>query len=148
MKNSETITVFQFNSRVLHINIDDLTHEDSLASPKGGGNSINWIVGHLLTSRDDIFEMIGIERRCSPDIVKTYSRGTENVTKDNALNISELVKMFDASQKPLEEKIAEMDYSAKPNELKNLTFLAFHEAYHCGQTGILRRVAGKEGAIK
>jgi hypothetical protein len=26
--------------------------------------------------------------------------------------------------------------------------LAFHEAYHAGQTGILRRVVGREGMIK
>jgi hypothetical protein len=24
----------------------------------------------------------------------------------------------------------------------------FHQAYHSGQTGLLRRMAGKEGAIK
>ncbi len=148
MKNSETVTVFKFNNRVLHINIDDISHEESLASPKGGGNSINWIVGHMLASRDDIFEMIGLKRQCSEDITKTYSRGTQNVDEVNAVNIKDLIKMFDATQKPLEDKIAEMDYSSNPSELKNLTFLAFHEAYHCGQTGILRRIAGKEGAIK
>ncbi len=36
-----------------------------------------------------------------------------------------------------------------PNEtvrsLLSVTF--FHQAYHAGQTGILRRIAGKEGAI-
>ena len=28
-----------------------------------------------------------------------------------------------------------------------LSFLQFHETYHAGQTGILRRLAGKKGAI-
>ncbi len=26
--------------------------------------------------------------------------------------------------------------------------MAFHEAYHCGQLGVLRRMAGAEGIIK
>jgi hypothetical protein len=29
-----------------------------------------------------------------------------------------------------------------------LTTLMFHQAYHAGQTAVLRRIAGKEGAIR
>jgi uncharacterized damage-inducible protein DinB len=29
-----------------------------------------------------------------------------------------------------------------------LTTVMFHQAYHAGQTGVLRRIAGKEGAIR
>jgi uncharacterized damage-inducible protein DinB len=29
-----------------------------------------------------------------------------------------------------------------------LAFLQFHEAYHIGQAGLLRRLAGKDGAIR
>lgn len=29
-----------------------------------------------------------------------------------------------------------------------LTTVMFHQAYHAGQTAVLRRVAGKEGAIR
>lgn len=130
------------------MNTDDVSHEESLAAPSGGGNSLNWIVGHMLVSRDDISEMIGLERKFTNDRFKAYERGTQNVTSENAIDIIELIKLFEGSQQPLEEKIAEIDYSAKPDDLKNLTFLAFHEAYHVGQTGILRRIAGKEGAIK
>jgi hypothetical protein len=148
MRNTETISVFKFNNRVLHINTDDMTHAESLASPPGGGNSLNWIIGHMLVSRDDINEMVGLERKFTDDKFKVYERGSQNVSADDALDIIELVKMFESTQKPLEDKIAELDYSEKPDDLRNLTFLAFHEAYHCGQTGILRRIAGKEGAIK
>lgn len=148
MKNSETITVFTFNHRVLHINLDDVTHEESLAAPDSGGNSINWIIGHVLVSRDDIFESLGMPRRFSAEMTKIYERGSQNVSRESAVDIKELLKMFDDTQKPLTDKIAETDYTEKPDGLKGLTFLAFHEAYHCGQTGILRRVAGKEGAIK
>jgi len=29
-----------------------------------------------------------------------------------------------------------------------LAFFQFHEAYHAGQVGLLRRLAGKEGALR
>ncbi len=29
-----------------------------------------------------------------------------------------------------------------------MTGLAFHESYHCGQLGVLRRMTGAEGIIK
>jgi uncharacterized damage-inducible protein DinB len=29
-----------------------------------------------------------------------------------------------------------------------LTTVMFHQAYHAGQTAVLRRIAGKEGAIR
>jgi len=32
--------------------------------------------------------------------------------------------------------------------MSDLHTLIFHQAYHAGQTGILRRLAGKEGAIR
>jgi len=31
---------------------------------------------------------------------------------------------------------------------KQLAFFQFHETYHVGQTGLLRRIAGKEGVIR
>ena len=148
MKNKETISVFQFNNRVLHMNLDDISHEESLAAPQGGGNSINWVVGHMLVSRDDIFELLGMPRLCSAELTENYKRGSSNISPGKATNIKELLRLFDETQKPLVDKISEMDFTGKEDNLRNLTFFAFHEAYHCGQTGILRRAAGKEGAIK
>lgn len=147
MKNTETINVFNFNNRVVHVNMDDVTQDESLV-PAGGGNSLNWVIGHMLVSRDDILEEVGLARRCDDELVNTYKRGSHNVTSENARDIKELIKMFDATQNPLVDKISELDFTDKPDKLKSLTFLAFHEAYHCGQTGILRRIAGKPGAIK
>lgn len=148
MKNKETISIFQFNNRVVHMNLDDITHDESLISPASGGNSLNWVVGHMLVSRDDIFESIGMPRLCAAEIQKNYERGSMNITPDKAIEIKELIRLFDESQKPLVDKISELDFTGKEDNLRNLTFLAFHESYHCGQTGILRRTAGKEGAIK
>lgn len=147
MKNTETVNVFKFNSYVLHLNIDDITHEESLAC-EPGGSSMNWILGHMVFSRDNILQKIGLAGTGSDDMQKLYDMGTPNVSKENAIDFKKLVGMFDEMQDLLTGTLAEIDYTGKEKELKDITFLAFHEAYHVGQTGILRRIAGKEGAIK
>ena len=43
--------------------------------------------------------------------------------------------------------LPQKDLSRDEEKIKNLMGLAFHEAYHAGQIGILRRVIGKEGVI-
>ena len=148
MNNQETLNIFRFNHRVIAINLKDVSNEESLASNTSGGNSINWILGHIIISRDDIFELLGLKRDCDEHFESLYSRGTQNIAKDKAIQIDKLIEIFNSSQQKLEDGVSNADFSANPDNLKQLSFLAFHEAYHVGQTGILRRVAGKEGAIK
>ena len=148
MKNSETLWVFQFNKMVFNTNLKDISHADSLASPESGGNSINWIVGHLLVNRDSIREKLGLAGIYTGPEYEVYKRGSKELDPAHAVDFSKLFAGFNEAQRELEEKLSETDYSEKPDELKKLTFLAFHEAYHIGQTGLLRRIAGKEGAIK
>ncbi|HJY64141.1 MAG TPA: DinB family protein [Ignavibacteria bacterium] len=148
MHNQETLIVFQFNHRAIGINLKDLTHEESLVSNSSGGNSINWILGHIIINRDDIFELLGMSRERDEKFSSLYSRGTQNIASENALLLEKLLEMFNSSQKKMEDGVSGADLSGDPEKLKRLTFLAFHEAYHVGQTGILRRIAGKEGAIK
>jgi uncharacterized damage-inducible protein DinB len=148
MKNEETINVLKFNNRVLNINLAGITQEESLKSPEAGGNCINWVLGHIIVSRNDINEIVGLGKISDERLENLYSRGTQNINRENAEKIETLLEIFNGSQKALEDKVAETDLSSNADSLKELTFLAFHEAYHTGQTGLLRRVAGKEGAIK
>jgi uncharacterized membrane-anchored protein YhcB (DUF1043 family) len=82
------------------------------------------------------------------NLVKHYSRGTQNIAPENAVRLEKLLTMLDDSQKSLEQKISEADLSNDEEKARKLAFYSFHEAYHSGQTGLLRRMAGKEGAIK
>ena len=148
MKNAETLTVLKANHRVIGINLKDLTHEESLISPANGGSSINWILGHIIVSRDGMAEILGIDRISDDNLINLYKRGTQNISDDNAVKLETLLNLFNNSQAKIEEKASNTDFSNDVEKLKSLTFLAFHEAYHCGQTGLLRRIIGKEGAIK
>ncbi|MCH9008517.1 hypothetical protein IIA29_11025 [candidate division KSB1 bacterium] len=50
------------------------------------------------------------------------------------------------------ERIEQLDFAKAADEKETvgekLSFLHFHETYHLGQIGLLRRLAGKEGVIK
>ena len=61
MHNFETLTVLKMNNRVININLEGITQEESLLSPEPGGNCINWVLGHMLISRDDINKILGID---------------------------------------------------------------------------------------
>jgi hypothetical protein len=148
MKNFETLVVFKSNNRVIHINLDGITHKESLDSPDKGGNCINWILGHIIASRNDVFEILKADKLSDDKFLSLYKRGTRNVIPEKAFRIENLIEKLDSTLNILEEKIPEVDLSDNEENLKMLAFLSFHEAYHCGQIGILRRIIGKEGAIK
>ena len=149
MHNFETHYIMKVNKHVIGLNLKDMTHEESLVVPPTGGNSVNWILGHIIVSRNGIAELLGIEKRFSDDtLTGLYDRGTQNIPADKAFKLEKLLDIYNDSQSVLEEKIAATDLSNDHEKLKNLTFLAFHEAYHVGQTGLLRRISGKKGAIK
>ena len=147
MHNYETLIVLQSSHMVLNRNLKDITHTESLVTPAGGGNSLNWVVGHIIVSRDDIRELIGLDRHCGDDM-KMYDRDTEPVSPDKLMDFSKLLEMFNDGEGILEEKLKSTDLRVNNEKYRMVTFLAFHEAYHVGQTGILRRIIGKEGAIQ
>jgi hypothetical protein len=147
MHNHETLIVLKSSHLVLNLNLKDITHEESLVAAPGGGNSINWIVGHIIVSRDDIRELLGLDRLYG-DEMKMYQRGAEAVKPAELFQFSKLMEMYNDGQHILEEKMKHTDLRDNDEKYRMVTFLAFHEAYHSGQTGILRRIIGKEGVIK
>ena len=44
---------------VIARNIDGVTHADSLAPAAGGGNTANWILGHLVNVQNQVMRIIG-----------------------------------------------------------------------------------------
>jgi hypothetical protein len=130
MNNIESYTVYKFNHSVLHFNLEGITHADSLKTPAEGGNSINWILGHIILTRDEIFDLLGMEKSCDEEKFKPYKRGTKNFGPSDAIELEKLIELFDVSQKRLEEKIQEKDLKDDQEKSRKLAFYSFHEAYH------------------
>lgn len=147
MFNYETLLVFKSAHMVLNRNLRDITHNESLIAPQGGGNSINWILGHIIESRNDVRELLGLNPQYKNEL-ELYQRGSAQLDPAKAIEFTRLLEMYNSGQEELENKLKETDLTGNIENYRMVTFLAFHESYHTGQTGILRRIAGKEGAIK
>ena len=161
--NARTI-VFQLElcARVFGKNVGDVSHEESLAAPKQGGNCLNWVVGHMTRTRNlALASFAGKSPYAMEDFAAYDDRRGAEFSRATALPIDELRRRYKAMQEPLVRAIGSMpaevlaakpprNMTGDPNETigSNLATFVFHESYHVGQTGVLRRVAGKPGVIK
>jgi hypothetical protein len=158
------VEVFRHQAHVTHevvrLNVDGMTHEESLIQPTPGGNCLNWVVGHLVCIYDKTLPMLGQEPVMGKAL-KRYDRGAPPLQEPaEALQFGELItawkeatRRIDTGLAGLTSEVLERPAPHSPgNDPKEtvrslLTVTLFHQAYHAGQTGILRRIAGKEGAI-
>jgi len=151
--------LFDVDYRVLTRNVAGVSHEQSLASPRPGGNCLNWVVGHILASRGDILRLLGERAPWSEADAAPYRRGSPPLGPGAAARPFEsLLADLERTQETLRASLAKRtpeDLAVRAPESspgggtvgETLAFLHFHEAYHAGQTGILRRFIGLPGAI-
>jgi uncharacterized damage-inducible protein DinB len=147
--------------QVLKVNLAGLSQADSLVQPTPGGNCLNWVVGHLACVYNNVLSMLGQEQIVPSERLKRYDRGTSALQDPaEALELNELIGICEKAlagidvglsaltPERLDEK-APTSPTNNPNETVRslMTVLGFHQAYHVGQLGILRRIAGKPGAI-
>ena len=151
--------LFDLNRVVLHANAAGLTHNESLRAPEPAGNCLNWVLGHIVATRHAILKLVRQEGWWPAETVDLYKRGSVRLSADSPVRRWEsLLEDFDRSQALLSDALDRMtpeDLSAPGGKAPTgdvdlagrLAFLQFHEAYHIGQIGVLRRLAGKDGAI-
>lgn len=155
---------YQFGlcSHILERNIGGVSHQESLVSPQKGGNCLNWVLGHVTRTRNGALKLLGQKPLFPREEFNAYDdNGGVAFRAETAIHFDELKRRFKALQEPLVKALDGMTIEAmdrpapisptgNPNETVGslLAALAFHEAYHVGQTGMLRRVVGKEGVVK
>ena len=146
--------LYDVNAYALEVNVKDLTHEESLLQPGGGGNCLNWVVGHIVANRNHIHALLGEAPIWGEEDYARFKRGSAPVRDAaGARPFEKLLEDFSKSQTQVraglermtEAKLAEAAGDETVGD--KLAFLQFHEAYHVGQAGLLRRLAGKKGAI-
>jgi uncharacterized damage-inducible protein DinB len=141
--------IYFYNNVVLNRNLEGITHEESVRTAEGSPSTINWVLGHLLQNRLHIIRnILGKDVQTELNLDEIYKGGTKPDAAA-AANLDALKSFFDTTQAIISEAIEDEDAIAKENQekLNQLAFFSFHEAYHLGQLGILRKLLGKEGAI-
>lgn len=150
-----------FTHLAIKANTAGLLHPDSLVQPAPGGNCLNWVLGHMLVARNELMEYLGLEPLWDSQQRASYKRAGPPLTDpDKAMAFERLLADLDATQEALTEALrrlpvqrlaeeAAFSPTADPQETVGslIAGFVFHDAYHAGQVGLLRRIAGREGAI-
>jgi hypothetical protein len=135
---------FELNHHVAHVNFEGIMHDESLVHPAPGGNCLNWVLGHVVATRNVLMEILGEPPIWSTADAQPYQRGTHPpLDAARAIPLADVLAAFDRSQETVRRRLP----SASPDSLAAVAGLSFHESYHLGQCGLLRRLLGKHGAI-
>ncbi len=162
MTGSDLAKMFEFSYSAIKRNLDDLSHEDTLVQPDSGGNCLNWVLGHVVVARNMVLMLAGVTPALTGENVAIYQRGSSPQRTEHFLDLATLRSMLDDSQRQLIPALAVLSEGALtrpvPDQYKRppltgsvgdaLIRMHYHEGYHNGQIGLLRRMAGKEGAIR
>jgi uncharacterized damage-inducible protein DinB len=147
---------------VVRLNAEGVTQSESMIQPQPGGNCLNWVVGHLLAIYHHVLPLLRQEPVLAPASLKRYDRGSPPIRDAaDALELFELMAAWDECARRIDAGLAAVPPESlgapapfsptnDPKETVGslLSTVVFHQAYHAGQTGVLRRIVGKEGAIR
>ena len=155
----QLIEAFNENVEIIKMQVDGLTHADSLLQLPFRGNCLNWVLGHILASRNGVLEALGEKPVLSKAQAARYDYGSEPVTGDGAdvLPLEKELALLEQAQERIAAGLRRATPEALAREIhfagstmtvgKKVFFLYFHETYHTGQTEYLRQLAGKNDQV-
>ena len=160
MNANDLAKMFEMSYGAIKRNLEDVTQEESLKLPPAG-NSLNWVLGHVVVYRGSMLKLVGRPPVFEGEHTNQYRRGSHPDGTEKYLDLATLRGMLSDAHEQLipalailTEKQLSASVSAEPNRPPAtgsigdaLARLSFHESYHAGQIGLLRRIAGKAGAI-
>ena len=138
----------KFNNNVVTENCKGITNEEAMIFPNGNVNCANWVLGHLIFVRNALIRVLGGNAVWEDNVYSFYNRGAKPLEHVNEfVPFNSLWSYYLETQKELDRILAQSDEQESTN-IEDLAGLSLHEIYHSGQLGTLRRLLGKEGAIK
>lgn len=141
-------------------NVAGMTLEHSLVQPLAGGNCANWMLGHLTAVQNGVMGLVGDAPVWDdPRLAQPSSFFAPITRAEQALDWDTMVGRFlDSSDRciagvgalteaQMAVPVADPFGGATPRG-QLLALLSFHQAYHVGQLGTARRLAGLPGAVR
>lgn len=147
------LTTYQRSGKVMLLNLEGLTHAQSLWSPAANVNCINWLAGHLISARTNITLAVGGTPVWDDATRARYKGGSAAITADGegVLSIERLIADFKESQARVEAGLGAisaetLDAPSKFTQFASLgdqlIYMNVHEIHHIGQIMILRDLLG------
>jgi uncharacterized damage-inducible protein DinB len=146
--------LYRFHARLLGLLAQGL--DDADWRHRAGGNSALWLLAHITTCKLGLLRALGEARDGQPWEAGVVRGGSPDAELPDA---QILLPCWQAANETLvarldtlsEEQAARPSPRSMPDGGATLgamaRFLHFHEAYHLGQLGMLRRQRGKSGVI-
>ena len=157
MKTEDLTAIFQRNVYVINRQVEGLGHAESMLQLPFRGNCMNWVVGHLVESRDTILKRLGGEPLLTAEEAALYAFDSEPLTDTTkAVAFETLLAHIQESQVRLDQGFSTVSPEAlaayTDEEQKNtvadqIDFLAWHDTYHVGQLEYLRQLTGVNDKI-
>lgn len=144
--------LFELTHWTIRENLRSVDDHESLLRPLPTGNCINWVLGHILQNRDRALELLEEPPIWTGPEKDRYARGTPPIDpEEDVVVLGRMLDLLELSQARLLECLEDEDrLGRKQGEGtlgSELFVFNFHESYHAGQLGILRRAIGKDCAI-
>lgn len=162
MKKQKLIDSFQTNTWLIKKHAEGMTHDESLQTLPIRSNNFNWVLGHIVVSRDGVLSALSEEPFVETATKEMYASGSEPATIEKSLPLKELLAMLDTSMEritavinnaPIEALNAPYGNDDNTTAAKRTTVadriagLNWHETYHVGQLEILRQVGSEKPAF-
>lgn len=151
---------FSRNVEIVKLQVAGMTQAESLIQLPFRANCMNWVLGHLVTNRNNILKLLNREDLVDATAMKRYGRESEPITGpgEGVLQLEELIHLLEQAQtniRSILDEISEEELARQVAYFGNrsmsvaewLVFFYFHDTYHTGQTEILRQAAGKKDKI-
>ena len=152
---SMLVKLYQFNAELIEKHTAGVSHSDSLKPLATDGNSVNWLLGHIISARTSIFEYVSGGAVWSEDQRVRYRHGSTNVTQNGpgVMRLETLITDFNESQRRLEAGLVELPVDRLGQATGygewtlggRLVYLQFHETHHVGQLMSAAQALGCNG---
>lgn len=149
---------FERTTWVIENQAKGVTHAESVLQLPFRGNCFNWVVGHILHSREVILTLLGGNPDWFPNEgLARYKRESDPLTQpDDGIRFEALLTAITDSGQQIGTRLQEqsveslavvIDEERQRTLGERIAWLHWHETYHTGQLELLRQLAGKDDAI-
>ena len=92
---------FALNFRIIKMQSEGLSHEDSLIQTQYNINCLNWVLGHIAVGRDGLLKLLGEAPILSDEHTARYQSGAEPISGDEegVIPLEDLIEILGLGQR-------------------------------------------------
>jgi uncharacterized damage-inducible protein DinB len=144
--------IFKLNNNLIARSLEGLSDEEAWAQPTGSGNPIAWLLGHLTEARAGMLTEMGMP--FTYGWTRVFQRGSALQDRSGYPTRAAIETAWTATHAAMRDAFASVaaerlagPVTRRPVPgVENLTdliaFCGFHESYHVGQIGFIRKQLG------